>query len=54
MAKIIQNFELFNAEEKKVSLNQLLGEGKPIFIYIYIQQMKSLDVTDLNAHLKKT
>ncbi|MFN4307855.1 peroxiredoxin [Sulfurihydrogenibium azorense] len=35
MAKIIQNFELFNAEEKKVSLNQLLGEGKPIFIYTY-------------------
>lgn len=35
MAEIIQNFELLNAEDKKVSLNQLLGEGKPIFIYIY-------------------
>jgi peroxiredoxin Q/BCP len=35
MPEIIQNFELLNAEDKKVSLNQLLGEGKPIFIYIY-------------------
>ncbi|WP_028949922.1 peroxiredoxin [Sulfurihydrogenibium subterraneum] len=35
MAEIIQNFELLNAEDKKVSLNQLLGNGKPIFIYIY-------------------
>ncbi|WP_297887687.1 redoxin domain-containing protein [Sulfurihydrogenibium sp.] len=35
MAEVIQNFELLNAEDKKVSLNQLLGQGKPIFIYIY-------------------
>ena len=35
MAKAIQNFELLNTEDKLVSLNDLLGQGKPIFIYIY-------------------
>ncbi|ACD65688.1 MAG TPA: peroxiredoxin [Sulfurihydrogenibium sp.] len=35
MAKAIQNFELLNTEDKLVSLNDSLGQGKPIFIYIY-------------------
>jgi peroxiredoxin Q/BCP len=35
MAKAIQNFELLNTEDKFVSLNDLLGQRKPIFIYIY-------------------
>jgi peroxiredoxin Q/BCP len=36
MAKAIQNFELLNTEDKPpVSLNDLLGQGKPIFIYFY-------------------
>jgi len=35
MAKAIQNFELLNTKDKLVSLNDLLGQGKPIFIYIY-------------------
>jgi peroxiredoxin Q/BCP len=35
MAKAVQNFELLNTEDKRVSLNNLLGQGEPIFIYIY-------------------
>jgi peroxiredoxin len=35
MAKAIQNFELLNTEDKLASLNDLLGQEKLIFIYIY-------------------
>jgi peroxiredoxin Q/BCP len=35
MVKAFQNFELFNIEDKLVSLNNLLGQGKPIF-YLHL------------------
>ncbi len=35
MAKAIPNFQLLNAENKLVSFDDFLNNGKPIFIYVY-------------------